>query len=69
MEYFEQKILYGQAVLFLGACASYNCSNLSGVRIGFTGNELLEKICNKFLNGPQDGITLDVASSLAIDIA
>ncbi|MCA4304477.1 SIR2 family protein [Acinetobacter baumannii] len=69
MEYFEQKILDGQAVLFLGAGASYNCSNLSGVRIGFTGNELLEKICNKFLNGPQDGITLDVASSLAIDIA
>ncbi|MBO3657814.1 SIR2 family NAD-dependent protein deacylase [Acinetobacter haemolyticus] len=69
MNYIEQKILDGQAVLFLGAGASYNCTNLSGLRIGFTGKELLEKICNKFLNGPQVGITLDVASTLAIEIA
>ena len=69
MNYIEQKILDGQAVLFLGAGASYNCSNLSGTRIGFTGWELLEKICNKFLGGFQEGITLDVASTLAIEIA
>lgn len=69
MDYIEQKILDEQAVLFLGAGASYNCTNLAKERIGFTGGDLLKKIGNKFLSGSHEGMTLDVASSLAIEMA
>lgn len=69
MNYYEQKILDGKAVLFLGAGASYNCTDINGTRIGFTGNELLLKISQEFLGGEQQGINLDFASTMAINIA
>ena len=44
MDYTEKQILQGKAVLFLGAGASYNSNDREKKRIGFTGNELLQKI-------------------------
>ena len=49
MDYTEKQVLQGKAVLFLGAGASYNCTDHEKKRIGFTGNELLQKI-NETIN-------------------
>lgn len=69
MDFFQQQIIRGEAVLFLGAGASYNCKNLNGDRIGFSGNDLLEKICIEFLGGVQPGVTLDFAATMAEQMA
>ena len=66
MEYIDKQILEGKAVLFLGAGASYSCTNSKNVRIGFTGGELLQKINEEFLGNTSDSLTLDFASSMAI---
>lgn len=66
MEFFQQQIVRGEAVLFLGAGASYNCNNRQGERIGFSGNDLLEKICDEFLGGVKADFNLDFAASMAI---
>ncbi|ELW76745.1 SIR2-like domain protein [Acinetobacter sp. WC-743] len=69
MEYTERQILEGKAVLFLGAGASYNCTNQKNERIGFTGGELLQKINEEFLGNTSDPLTLDFASTMAIQIS
>ncbi|MCL6176533.1 SIR2 family protein [Acinetobacter baumannii] len=69
MEYTEKQILEGKAVLFLGAGASYNCTNQKKERIGFTGGELLQKINEEFLGNIPDQLTLDFASTSAIQIS
>ncbi|WP_025095640.1 SIR2 family protein [Acinetobacter soli] len=68
MEYTEKQVLEGKAVLFLGAGASYNCMNQKKERIGFTGGELLQKINEEFLGNTSDPLTLDFASTMAIQI-
>ena len=69
MDFFQRQIAKGEAVLFLGAGASYNCTDLNGERIGFSGNDLLEKICIEFLGGIQSGVNLDFAATMAIQKA
>lgn len=69
MDYIEKQVLQGKAVLFLGAGASYNCTNSKKERIGFTGNELLKKINEEFLGNTDEPLTLDFASTMAIQIS
>ncbi|WP_119684734.1 SIR2 family protein [Acinetobacter pittii] len=69
MEYTEKQILEGKAVLFLGAGASYSCTNQKKERIGFTGGELLQKINEEFLGNISDHLTLDFAATSAIQIS
>ena len=69
MDYTEKQVLQGKAVLFLGAGASYNCTDREKKRIGFTGNELLQKINEEFLGNTPNHLTLDFASTMAIQKA
>ncbi|OEC85315.1 hypothetical protein A9Z07_12720 [Acinetobacter sp. YK3] len=69
MDYTEKQVLQGKAVLFIGAGASYNCTNGQNERIGFTGNELLQKINEEFLGSTSNPLTLDFASTMAIQKA
>ena len=69
MDYTEKQVLQGKAVLFLGAGASYNCTDHEKKRIGFTGNELLQKINEEFLGNTPNHLTLDFASTMAIQKA
>lgn len=71
MSYLAKQILEGKAVLFLGAGASYNCKNRNSQRIGFTGKQLNEKICETFLGDKEvaNEMNLEVASSMAIRTA
>lgn len=69
MDYTEKQVLQGKAVLFLGAGASYNCTNFQNERIGLTGNQLLQKINEEFLGNTTKTLTLDFASTMAIQKA
>lgn len=66
MDYYQQRILAGEAILFIGSGASYNCTDTSGKRIGFSGNELKNNISDKFLGGLGDKEDLEFASTMAI---
>lgn len=66
MEYVHSQLLEGKVTLFLGAGASYNCCNLEGTRVGFSGSDLIELISNKFLGGTKEAFTLDALATLAI---
>lgn len=66
MKYVHSQILEGNVVLFLGAGASYNCRNLEGERIGFSGSDLQKLIGDKFLDGKYEGYQLDFLATLAV---
>lgn len=68
MDFFQQQILKGEAILFLGAGASYNCKNIDSEHVGFSGNDLLEKICTEFLGGVKENVNLDFAATMAIQM-
>ena len=51
------KITRGQAVLFLGAGASYE-GEIDGAKVSISGDELRDRLSDQFLGGEQKDISL-----------
>lgn len=69
MTFEHNRVLAGEAILFIGAGASYKCQDLSGNSIGFLGSDLIDKICLEFLGSKKNNVNLDFVANLAIQKA
>lgn len=66
--YIKEQILSGQAVLFLGAGASISATGPNGVH-GLSGNQLRDKLCDKFLGGTSKGRPLNFVADKCMSVA